>query len=198
MNLQKIWYIITFLGIIVFVFYLGFLYGNREKYNNEEDEILVIGPNYSIQNSLTLMEIRPILGSNDSQNIQAFGNLYFKLNKDQIEILIQINNVPNQVTQQNGKVRKDIPNELKISTAKRSLDGQNYDYEEIGKLVFDQPQNNLRSGKFSTIIKTPITSIERIVFQPVLDNDTNIFVDDNPDLPSAVRSSPAPYFWVEI
>lgn len=197
MNLQKIWYIITFIGIGIFVFYLGFLYGNREKVNKSDDNILVIGPNSSIQNTLSLMEIRPILGSSDSQNIQIYGNLYFKVSEQQTEILIQINNVPNEVKQPNSQAKKSIPNELKIATAKRSIDGQNFEYEEIGKLAFDQPQNNTRSGKFSTIIKKPISIYERIVLLPVLDNDSNIFIDTNPDLPPLVRSNPAPYYWIE-
>jgi len=187
------------MGIIAITFYLGFLFGNRERVSELPDNIQVVGPNLSIKNSLTEMEIREIYGSPDSQNIGVYGQLFFKNNgEDETEILIQMLNVPSQVLQSNGQVAVDIPNQLRIATARRSIDGLDYEYNYIGVIIFDEPVNNLRSGKFSTILEQDISRLERIVFFAEDDTVQNVFTDTSPDLPPQVRSRPAPFFWSEL
>jgi alpha-D-ribose 1-methylphosphonate 5-phosphate C-P lyase len=149
------------------------------------------------------MEIRDIVGSNDSQNIQTFGQFFFKTTEistgnNEVELLIQMRNIPPEVVQSNAQGKVQIPQQLRILTAKRSIDGLDYEYEPIGVIIFDEPVENLRSGKFSTILEQNITSVERIVFVPEDEGVQNVFTDTSPDRPPQVRSRPAPFFWSEL
>lgn len=199
MNLKKFWYGLVITLIICLVFFMGFLYGNREKIDKTDDLIKVIGPNNSIQNSLTQIETRSIVGSLDSQQLGEFGQLYFKIiDSENTEILIRLANVPTNVKQLKSKKEKVIPNELNVATAKRSVDGLDYEYTEIGKVIFDEPKNNLRTAKFSTNLGNDLRDVERVVLMPVKPEDENVFVDQNADLPPKVRDKPAPFFWVIV
>jgi hypothetical protein len=202
MNLQKFWYFTSVLGILILTFYLGFLYGNRERVNDMDDNIQVVGPNLSIKNSLTEMEIREVAGSQDSQNIEVFGQLFFKVEtvdeEDQTEILIQMRGVPDEAVQSNGEINVSIPNQLRVATARRSIDGLDYEYTYIGVLILDEPVENQRAGKFSTILESDLSRLERLVLFAEDENIQNVFTDTSPDLPPQVRSRPAPFFWVEL
>lgn len=199
MNLQKFWYVITIFGVLSITFYLGFLYGNRERMDARQPNLVVVGPNLSIENSLTRMEIRDIRGSRNAKDIETFGQLYFKSNADgKTELLIRMAGVPAEVKQAQGGATKSIPNELHIQVARRSLDGLDFITEEIGTLVFDEPINNVRSGRFSTVYDKTIVGIDRIQFVSIKEGEENIFLDSDPDLPPQVRTRPAPYFWVEL
>ena len=198
MKLKQIWYIISILGIIALILYSGYLIGRRDLIDSAPDAITLIGPNSSIQNSLTEIEIRPIQGSVDSQVVTAnFGQFYFKsVSTDKIEILFRIQNVPDLVLQNKSKQSRSIPNELDIVTCKRSINGLDYEYTKIGKLIFDEPKNKIRSASFSTIIKSNLNGVERVWLLPNKPEDANVFIDTSPDLPINVRKNPAPYFWV--
>lgn len=200
MNLNRFWYYLSIVSIVVIAFGLGTLYGMREKENTKQDKITITGPNLSIRNSLTEMEIRQIEGSVDSKSITGFGQLYFKINNDRdtTELLVNLTSVPQSISQSNQTNKIDIPNTLKISTAKRSVDGLNYEYEYIGSITLEEPNNNLRSGRFSTIIENKLSSLERIVLFADDENIQNVFVDTSPDLPSEVRKKPAPFFWIDL
>jgi hypothetical protein len=199
MSLQRIWYGLLMIATICVVFFLGFLYGNREKINSSSDQIRVVGPNNSIQNSLSQIETRPVLGSVDSQNLGEFGQLYFKINDQKnTEILIRLSNVPATVKQTKNKKEKPIPNILTVATAQRSLDGLDYQYTEVGKIIFDEPKNGLRTAEFSSNLSHDLRNVERIVLLPTRPEDQNVFVDQNADLPPKVRDKPAPFFWVII
>lgn len=199
MNLQRFWYIVTVAGVLLLTFYLGFLSGNRERISDEPDNIAVVGPNLSIQNSLTEVEIRDIQGSSNSTDIQIFGQLFFKTTDDgETEVLITMKSVPAEVVQSNNQVRVNIPNDFQIKTARRSIDGQNFEYEPIGVITLDEPVDGTRTGKFSTILEKDISRLERIVFEARDNTIQNVFTDNSPDLPPIVRTQPAPFFWSEL
>lgn len=199
MNLQRFWYIVTVAGVLLLTFYLGFLSGNRERISDEPDNIAVVGPNLSIQNSLTEVEIRDIQGSSNSVDIQVFGQLFFKTTEDgKTEVLITMKSVPSEVVQSNNQVRINIPNDFQIKTARRSIDGQNFEYEPIGVITLDEPVDGTRTGKFSTILEKDISRLERIVFEARDNSIQNVFTDNSPDLPPIVRTQPAPFFWSEL
>jgi hypothetical protein len=199
MNLRKFWIALGILAAIGIVFYLGFLYGNREKVDASEDKTTVVGPNLSVQNSLTQIETRNIYGAVETQNIQVLGQLYYKLEDDnRTEILIKLENIPAKIRQSSSKKEKPIPTELEIFTAKRSFDGQDYDYTKVGKIIFDEPRGNVRAGRFSTIVLENLANIERIMLFPVKPEEDSIFTDTSADLPLKVRQRPAPYFWIVI
>lgn len=202
MNLKRLWYIITVLMIFGVVFYLGYLMGNREYVNNQPDDIVLIGPNLSQQNSFSDMIIKDIYGSKNSKDIAVFGELYYKIVGDKTELFVRLHNAPLEVRQTQNNLRKSIPQTLNIQSAERTPDGLKYNYTNIGQITFNEPQNDTMSAEFTTIVDFPLTainsSVERLVFTGVEEGDENLFIYPDPNLPAYERNLPAPYFWVVL
>lgn len=186
-------------------FYLGYLFATREKTENNADSITVAAPNGSIQNSLSQIETRNIVGSRDAKSEQNYGDFYFKVLPDnKTEIMLRIDSAPLSIK---ASVEKPIPSELNIALARRTAEGLDYNLEIIGKMTFDDASNGVRRGKFSSVLKPDgqgaierpaLASIERILLLPTKAEDDNIYVNKNPDLPQKVRERPSAYFWVVI
>jgi hypothetical protein len=204
MNLQRFWYIVSVLGIIGLVFYLGYLFGTRENFNSKTDSVEITSPNGAQKNFLSEIEQRIVVGPLDSKTINTFGELLFiQSQSNQTQILLRLQNVPNTVKQTDSKKEKAIPKELNVVVARLMSDGLDYQYTTIGKIVLDDSKSNQRSGKFSTTIQEVLfnergNSVARIELQPTKPEDANIFTDDSADLPVKVRQRPAPFFWVKI
>ncbi len=202
MNLKRLWYILTICMIAGVVFYLGFLFGNREFVNDQPDDITVVGPNSSRQNSFSDMIIKDIYMSKNSRDITVSGQLYYKIVGDKTEILIKLVNVPTEIKQSENNRKKNMPTTLLIETAQRVPSGMDYKYTEIGEISFDEPINGLMTGTFTTIVDFALTDfdsiIERIVFTSVDEDDENLFIYPDPNLPANVRNLPTPYFWIVL
>jgi hypothetical protein len=178
----------------------GYLLGTRNKIDGLKNNITTVTSNNFSQNSLSQIQTKDISGAINQNSLIVFGQFYYKIIEDKTEILVKLNNIPANVKTETQN--KPIPNQLKISLAKRNLNGLTYEYIQIGTINLDSPVNDLRSGTFSTILETNdknlLANSERVVFEPLTDAEANIFKDSNPDLPQEVREKPAPYFWVVL
>jgi hypothetical protein len=221
---QRIYYLIIFLSLVGLVFYLGYLYGTRELVASKPDNITINNPNGQATNSITKIQQRQIYGSTDSENVTTFGQIYFVENdKNQTEILIDLQNVPAKIKQTKGLKEVEIPNTLQVQVATRVRDSdgkENYNYQNISKnpsnpaiITLTANASGTRSGRFSGNIdslifdpQTLVNKVERLVLQPTDSNLQNIFIDRNSDLPIKVRGNPeanvagqsAPFFWVKF
>jgi hypothetical protein len=209
---MKLQNITKYLGIFLLIatgLAVGYFYGVRDKYDYKPDNIDTTGPNLAIQNSLSQLQTKDILGFGENNTIKSFGQFYYNIRSDKsTEMLFSFSGIPISVKQTNGKAEKNIPNQLNIELARTSIDGLSYIYENIGRITFDEPKSDgNRSGKFSTIIKpvktdkdfTPsLSSVKRIVFRPIIQEDENIFKDLDTDIPAKDRDLPAPYFRIKL
>jgi hypothetical protein len=208
---MKIQDITRFLGIFVAVsviFFLGYLAGNRDKYEKIDEKIQIKAPNSSIQNSLSALKTKDILGFGENNSIVKYGLLYYKILPDKsTEVFFTISNAPLVLKQANSKAERAVPINLKLALARTSVDVLKYDYIEIGKITFEEPKNGTQSVVFSTIIPgtksgsetiPALNLVARIVFQPTRTEDENIFKLNSPDIPAQERDKPAPYFWVVL
>jgi hypothetical protein len=210
MNIQRLFRIILITLTIVGMFYLGYLFGIREKFNSEPDSTIVTATNGAQRNYLTQIERRSVFGAVSATNNktpQAFGELLFiQESNNQTQLLFNFQNVPMVVKSSDNKTEKPIPVELDILLATRNNDGTDFNYESIGRLIFDAPdKTGVRTAKFSTTIEKslynpedPSKSVQRIEFRPLELKDENIFTLDNADLPIAARARKAAYFWVNL
>jgi hypothetical protein len=210
MNTQRLFRIILTILTILGMFYLGYLFGIREKFNAEDDTTVVTASNGARQNYLTQIERRAIFGAVSGVNNktpQTFGELLFiQESNNQTQLLFNFQSVPMVVKSSDNKTEKPIPVELDILLATRNADGTDFNYESIGKLIFDAPdKTGLKTAKFSTTIDKslynpddPSKSVQRIEFRPFDLKDENIFTLDNADLPIAARTRKAAYFWVNL
>lgn len=195
---RKLWLLILLATSLSLVFYLGYLYGRREEANEHIADISIQGPNKSSVNSLSKIETRDIVVIKNSQEVQNAGVLFFKVNEEETEILLTIDNAPLQVTQLNNKVAKEIPKKLDVATARTSNDGLNYDYSILGTITLTSNDGKSLKGSYSDIIEGDLRSIKRIVLLPTSPEDDNIIKSESPDLPALVRQRPAPYFWMVV
>ena len=223
-NIRRLYYLFIFLSLVVLVFYLGFLYGTREKINSSSDLIEVENPNGQVLNSISQIQQRSIKGSVNSEQIETFGDMYFIINrKNQTEIVINLQRIPNTIKQAKGQISAPIPQQLRVDIARRVRGDDNietYQYinvslveNVVATVTLNEAVNGLRSASFSGIIDSPIidkngvkSNIERVVLRPVDTSITNVFIDRDPDLPSKIGGNvkanipgePAPFFWVKL
>jgi hypothetical protein len=209
---MKLQDISKYLGIFLLISIggaIGYFYGIREKYDYKPDNIDTIGPNLAIQNSLSQLQTKDILGFGEGNTIKSFGQFYYNIRSDKsTEVLFSLNGIPLSLKQATGKAEKNIPNQLNIDLARKALDGLSYTYENIGRINLDEPKpDGNRSGRFSTVIKPiktdkdfipSLTSVQRIVFRPIKSEDSNIFKDLDTDIPPLDREAPAPYFKIKL
>jgi hypothetical protein len=208
MQLQKFLRYFGFGLLAISLLLAGYMIRERQEYDKKPDAITLVGPNLAIQNSLSKLETKDLIGFDENGNIRSFGQFYYKvLENKNTELLFSLSGVVSSVKQANLKGEKAIPNNLKIMLARKVQGGLDYEYEYIGKITFDEPKNSIRSGRFSTIIKpikigndslSALINTKQIVFQPEKPEDENIFRNTSPDIPQKVREKPAPYFWVNI
>jgi hypothetical protein len=200
MNLRIFGYVLLALVLLAGTFYLGFLYGHRQYFNQQPDDVEVIASNQAQRNSLSDIQVKDIWGAVKNKKSSGFGELYFKSSKDKTELLVRLRNVPLKVTGNNTDLQ--LPATLKIETAALTDDGLNYIYEQIGTINLDEPQDGKRDGEFSTILDYSIfevdRKIDRIIFRAENEEIQNVFLDEDPNLPAQVRREPAPFFWVVL
>lgn len=222
--IQKVYYLFLFFSLISLVFYAGFLFGNRERVNQQPDNFKVTNPNGQSLNTISQIQQRPVEGSKNGRNIEIFGQMFFLVNsQNQTEIVIQLSNIPARIVTPDNLNQVEIPQVLKIQIARRVRDvdgGDTYKYENLGlnestqaTVSLSEPVNGLRNGTFSGYIKEPVidesfnrSGIERVVLFPLDDSNRNIFIDQNPDLPIKIRGNaqagipgqPAPFFWIRL
>jgi hypothetical protein len=198
MSLKFIWYTLTAAAIVVLIFYAGFLYGNREKVDKSADTINIVAPNLAKNNPLSQIQIKDILGSENSKDIRSFGKLYYIVEKENTNLLFRIEDAPVRVGQLQNKAQLSIPKQLSISLARKTSSGLDYEFKEIGVINFDEPFKDRQKGTFSTFTTENLLSWERIVFRSTDANIKNLYLDTDPDLPANVRNQPAPFFWIKL
>ncbi len=215
---QRIFSVLFFLITLLLVFYLGFLYGNKEIVNITSNNLRIVNNNGQTINSITEIKQRPIFGSKDSQKIETFGNMYYLINNQkQTEIVIFLENIPSSFKQSVGNKEVIIPSVLSVEIAKRIVDTdnrENYEYKNISNTnikaainINETNENGLKKGKFSGIIEEDVTNldlkIERLIIRSLDETVSNIFIDKDPNLPLKIRGNnelnvqgkPAPFFW---
>ena len=210
MNFQQVFRVLIAVISIVGLFYLGYLFGSREKYNSQPDNITLTATNGARKNYLTQIERRVVFGAVNSGSVktpQVFGEMLFiQESSNETQILLALQNVPATTRNADGSKEKFIPTNLEVLLATRNTDGTDFIYESIGQINFDAPdKTNQRTGKFSTTIPrklyntdNPTKSVQRIEFRPQKIEDENIFTLDNADLPINARQRKAAYFWVNL
>jgi hypothetical protein len=197
--IRRSYLVLLFLCLIGLVFYLGFLYGVREFNNTTDPEIEVVNPNSFFTNSLTNLEEREIYGAairDGELAIRSYGKLYYQVNENnQTEIEIRLEGVPLTLTQPSNKGSIDIPSELSVEYAIRTIDEiekiDTYQYRNVSTftevpaiLKFSElnNENSGRSAEFSFTLNRPIISqegegdIERIVLRSTNPEIKNIFI----------------------
>ncbi len=221
---RRFYLIVLLLSLISLVFYLGFLYGLREKYNGEPSQTDIQNPNGQKITSISKVLQKQVKGSGDSKTVVTFGLLYYLINdKNQTEIKINLEGVPASIKQTQGQSQIAIPDTLRIDTARRVRDSQgrdDYIYENISTnpnvlatITLQPGDKGLRNGTFDGFINSPLvdptgtkSNVERIVLRPVDAEIKNIYIDPDPDLPILIRGNepakiigqPAPFFWVKF
>lgn len=221
---KRIYYLFLFLSLVALVFYAGFLFGNREKINSQEDTLSIQNPNGQNLNNISRIQQRPVEGSIDAQSVQTFGQMFFLVNKRrQTEIVINLERVPDKIVKPDTKREVVIPSQLEVEIARkvRDADGQDtYIYQNLSqdkdfkaKITFNEAVNGLRTATFSGYINESVGQnlngggvIERVVLRSADPDVQNIFVDQNPDLPIKIRGNselkipgqPSPFFWIRL
>jgi len=220
--LRRSYYLFLFFSLVGLVFYTGFLFGNREKINSQDNNITVTNPNGQSLNTISRIQQRPVQGTSNGRTVENFGQMFFLVNKkNQTEIVINLERVPALIGTSPKQVA--VPLELKVEIARRVKDtdgAETYAYESINLesrinsiISLSEPVNGLRSATFSGFVQEPIIdqttrrgNIERIVLRSVDSEVNNIFVDIDSDLPLKIRGSleakipgqPAPFFWIKL
>jgi|GEM_PF-5049316 len=211
MNTRNIWTTISIILLMLVSIFAGYRTGLRDTYNFQEDNLVIQSPNQAIQNSLSEIQNRKIVGQ-DSMEIRGYGTLFFKIENQKTEILIKLENVPDSFTQKSSQYLIDIPSTLSVQTLARSKDGLSWQRQEVGKIVLNNNSNNNsasgREGKLSLILNRPIINskgqIERIIFDSPDDSsqeNTNRYTFDRSSdntVPLEEDGKPAPYFWVRV
>ena len=220
---KRIYYLFLFLSLVALVFYAGFLFGNREMVNAQDDSFSTQNPNAQTLNNISRIQQRPVQGSVNGETVETFGQMFFLVNKrDQTEIVINLERVPDKILKADTGREVIIPNQLQVEIARRvrDVDGQDtYAYQNLSadmdlkaSINFNESVNGLRSATFSGYINEPVVQpnqegvIERIVLRSGDPDVQNIFVDTDPDLPVKIRGNqalripgqPAPFFWVRL
>jgi hypothetical protein len=210
--------IFTALGLliaIILTFYLGYSIGNKDAFQSKfVPEVQTVLENGSSENSLTQIQIRDVFGSSNSKDKQPFGKFYYvvknKSTAPTTDILLKLDQAPTKVISRDEKTIRNIPLELNVDLAFKTVDGLDFQYQNIGKITFVDDKKTLKAD-FSSIINFTLDDksdkvVQRIVLRPIDPTSINIFQDTDPNLPIKVRGDksrgiggePAPYFWVEI
>ena len=194
MNTRVFWMFVAGFALLSLIFFAGLFVGERNFFNSQTNTAVIVGPNQEIKNSLTEINKKPINGYNGGAVV--IGEMLFKIVNGQTEVLIQITQAPKQLRYENNV--RDIPLQLKISLAKSTDGGSEFEYTDIGILSFDASGANL-TAEFSSIIPATLGNFDRIVFRGIKPEDQQTFyILNDPDLPVNVRKQPAPYFWIRI
>ena len=194
MNTRVFWMFVAGFALLSLIFFAGLFVGERNFFNSQTNTAVIVGPNQEIKNSLTEINKKPINGYNGGAVV--IGEMLFKIVNGQTEVLIQITQAPKQLRYENNV--RDIPLQLKISLAKSTDGGSEFEYTDIGILSFDASGANL-TAEFSSIIPATFGNFDRIVFRGIKPEDQQTFyILNDPDLPVNVRKQPAPYFWIRI
>jgi hypothetical protein len=215
-NKSRIFIALGLLVAITLTFYLGYLVGNKDSLQSKfMPEVQTILENGSSENSLTQIQIRDVLGSSNSKDKQAFGKFYYviknKSTTPTTDILLKIDQAPAKVISSDEKTIRNIPLEMNVNLAFKTVDGLDFQYQNIGKITLVADDKKTLKADFSSIINFVLDDktekvVQRIVLRPTDPTLVNIFQDTDPNLPVKIRGDksrgiggePAPYFWVEI
>jgi len=195
MNTRQFWSVVAGFAAIALVFVVGLLVGERNFANTQPNNVLIVGPNQEIKNSLTEINSRTVYGLRDGAVVEI-GEMMYKIVGLNTEILISIQTAPKQLRFENNV--RDIPLQLQIVAAYTVNGGQDFEYDVVGTARFDASQQFLTT-EFSTILPQQLGRYERLMFRPLdQTGEQTFFINQDPDLPINVRSQPSPYFWIIV
>lgn len=194
--------------------FLGYKFGFRETYNSDKDNISYVDPKVSVRNSLTEISIRPILGpKGTTQKLEENKSLHrgyvlYKNNGEETEIRIMAADIPMSINipedKKNNKpaLNVDIPKSLRVEMAKPNPVTDNFDFEVLGQLNLNPPQNNFYTAELNKSIpntdKKSLTDYDLLLFYDAEDKVTNIYefsIEGYANIPTEKRK---PFFWVYI
>lgn len=201
---QRVVSAIFFITICILTFFLGYSFGLRPPTTEKQVQVSTLLPNKFVENSLTKIQIRPILGVVDaSGRPKEVGKMYFVINKDeQTELLFRLENLPSQI--EGNQKKQPLPQELSIHLARRSVNGSDFDYEFAGTmgLVRKQGQNNTQNsgqnsildGDFSTILEYNflVAKKKSIIAETASNSSNSSSSNSNPNSNSNSNSSSKP------
>jgi hypothetical protein len=194
---SKFWFIISLFSIIALIFGLGWAIGNRSYITSIPDTVAVRYANGFENTSLTSVKFLK-LNTLTSGEVRQIGEIIYKEENLQVEILVRITNMPSLYSSEPQII---YPEQYKVYIAEYNNDGTNYDQTEIGTVLLDPARSNLRSAFFSTNFKKKNKSdfakqYNRVIFwnesgaSTLPPFDYNLF-------PSELKSKPSPYIWSE-
>lgn len=216
-NKNKIFLSLALIVSLIFVFYLGFVYGTKDaKEANFQPKVTSVLANGNQENSLSQIKIRDIIGTPNTKDRLSVGKFYFAVkNEDEnniyTDLLFKIDSAPSKILNSDAKKEIEIPLELNIDLATRTPDGQTFEYETIGNVKLVPSESKKLKLDFSGVIPFALDqksakTVQRIVFRSPDPEKQNVYVDNDPNLPLNIRGDKglgvsgenAPYFWVDI
>lgn len=182
--------------LVVISYGVGYFVSQREVFNSREMNLITQTSNGYIDNSISQIQFADIYGLLDG-TAKKYGLALIKPQSTKTEILLKFDNIPSSVNINN--VNKSLDIEYRMDTVKICCNG--LDYSSIGgsqiKISLIN-QNNILSGKYSTILDTNLDQVDRLLFYGATENSYKIVKDDVKDWPSSTLDKPAPFFWVNL
>lgn len=197
MNWSRLWYIVSLFAIVGLIFLTGYFVGNRTWYISKPDEIVVKNGNGVEKTTLSDITFRNLNARTDGKNVVRAGELLYRTNGAELEIMLRITNLPLQFGVSEGSIA--YPQSYTVNLAKRSLDGLNYELTPIGTLALDVPQKGVYSGGFGTKLAYNKLQFENQFERILLTNDTvpQLPAYDYAAFASEYRAKPSPFVWSE-
>ena len=184
-------------SILVVVGYgVGFYVSQREIFNSKEMNLNTRTNNGYIDNSISQIQFADIYGLLDG-TAKKYGLALIKPQANKVEILLKFDNIPSVVNINNAN--KSLDTEYRMNTVKICCNGLDYasiNSNEVKISLINQ--NNILSGKYSTILDTNLDQVDRLLFYGATDNSYKIVKDDVKDWPSNTLNKPAPFFWINL
>jgi hypothetical protein len=203
MELKRITHILIALIVAFILLFIGYMAGYRNYVNALPDEVEVNSPNRSTLNSLSNMQTKDVVGADS----QMYGKMYFKesIEDNRTELLIELQGVPLNFKSQELNLVNEIPNQLEIKAAYINQEATNYEYETIGVISLNEPQDGLRTGRFTAVLSQKLGDskepIQRIILEPLQRDSGQSFIykyTEKSGVPYELIGAPAPYFFILI
>jgi hypothetical protein len=196
-NIKSITRIFGLILVIIIAFTIGFMFARRENYNQSTNSILTKADNGFIENSLTKIQSRIIYGVVEGEKKQ-YGQLFFKIvDEKDTELLIQIENFPQNITRAD-KTNFSIDS-LDLKLASICCNGLDYNLQNTGLKLKLETRGGKKTVKFSSILDMNILNgFDRVVLTNEIENPFKVTKDGERDWPRNTTEKPAPYLWVNI
>lgn len=198
MSLSKLLYILSLFGIVSLVFLSGYLVGNKSFINSEPVQVDIIGSNNFQDNNLSNIQFIDLNAKvNKEDSTTKIGELLLIRNKTESskpQVMIRLTDLP---VNYDLDTTYSTPKSMKMMLADRTVDGLDYEYQELGTINMNVAQDSTYTAEFVTNIDIQdgtIDKFERLVFFNS-NGASQLPINDNSDFPSVIRSNNSPYIW---